>query len=610
MQSNSRGISIRVLAVLAGCAALTFALGCGSNGGTPAGVQISVSLSASAPSVNPGQTVTVTASVTNDTSNKGVSWSLSPSGFGTLSNQTTTSVTYTAPTSVPTAGTATITATSNASSAATASVQIAVQTSAITISLTPAAPQTVNQGGTVVITAAVTNDPTNAGVTWSLSGPSGASLSPPTATSETFNAPTSVSSNTAYTVTATSKASKTTTASIEITVFPSGAGPNVAALNVNSGPAANSTNIAFISVTVCEPGVTPAVCQTIDNIQVDTGSEGLRILQSALTITLPQPSGLTGINNCVSFLDGSYLWGPVVEANVQIGNETADDTLMQVISSSNSGVPTDCSNGGTVNENTPTLLGANGIIGVGPEPTDCFTAGVDGCDGSAGNSTPPPVYFSCPSTGCTASSAPVFEPEGSQVVNPVVLFATDNNGVVLSLPSISGSAATASGSLIFGIDTQTNNSLGTATVFTLDGCDTFITAFNNQNLENNSNCTGPGSFIDSGSNGLFFPDSSLPACSSSTPVGDLSGFYCPTSLQALTANMIDPNVGTSKVVDFNIDNAQNLLTGSDTAFSTLGGSAGGNGGFDWGLPFFYGRSVFTAIDGATVGTGSGPFWAF
>jgi hypothetical protein len=39
------------------------------------------------------------------------------------------------------------------------------------------------------------------------------------------------------------------------------------------------------------------------------------------------------------------------------------------------------------------------------------------------------------------------------------------------------------------------------------------------------------------------------------------------------------------------------------------------GFFDWGLPLFYGRSVFTAIDGASTltSTGSivtGPYWAY
>src|SRR5580704_19063044 len=136
-----RGGSVRALSAIVLMAGLAFLGACGGSG-TPAGVPITITLSASATSLNPGQASTITATVVNDPSNKGVTWSFTPSGFGALSSQTATSVVYTAPTSVPTATTVMITATSNASSTVTAMIQIAVQTSAITISLSPAAPQT------------------------------------------------------------------------------------------------------------------------------------------------------------------------------------------------------------------------------------------------------------------------------------------------------------------------------------------------------------------------------------------------------------------------------------------------------------------------------------
>ena len=53
----------------------------------------------------------------------------------------------------------------------------------------------------------------------------------------------------------------------------------------------------------------------------------------------------------------------------------------------------------------------------------------------------------------------------AQVQNPVTMFATDNNGTIITLPSVaSAGAANVTGSLIFGIDTESNNASGTETV--------------------------------------------------------------------------------------------------------------------------------------------------
>jgi uncharacterized protein DUF3443 len=597
-----RGRVVRGIGAVLCLAGLALTMGCG---GRSESQPISVFLTTSASSVNPGGAVTITAAVANDSSNRGVSWSLSPNGFGSFSNETTTSVTYTAPSSVPRATTVTITATSNANLGATATVQILVQASGTTISLSPAAPQTIDQGQQLSINATVANDPSNQGAIWSLSG--AGSLSNPTPTSVTYLAPSSVSSNTPVKVTAASAASPGVTASLEVTVFPSGAGPNVAALNIEADPTGAAANTGFVSLTICEPGT--VICQTVDDIQVDTGSEGLRILQSAvpslLLLTLTDSSGNT-IDNCVSFLDTTYLWGPVQQADIKIGGESASQTLVQTISSANTVVPTACTNGGTVNKNTPQLLGANGILGVGPEPTDCILAGADFCNGSV-SSTAPPVYFACPSSGCAANASPVFVTEANQVTNPIVLFGSDSNGDIINLPPLAGAAAAVSGSLIFGIATQANNGLGSATIFGMDTSDNFITLYNGQTLT--------ASFIDSGSNGLFFP-STITVCS------DNPSFYCPPSLTAQQATNEGASGTPTNLVNFSVDNADNLFNNNpnDFAFSTLAGPQGtvntcsngkGSCTFDWGMPFFYGRTVFTAIDGQNVsGVGTGPFWAY
>jgi hypothetical protein len=75
---------VRSFLVLTLVGTLGFLVGCGSSG-TPAGVVISITLTPSSASLNANQSVNITASVANDSSGKGVSWSLT--GAGTLSNQ-------------------------------------------------------------------------------------------------------------------------------------------------------------------------------------------------------------------------------------------------------------------------------------------------------------------------------------------------------------------------------------------------------------------------------------------------------------------------------------------------------------------------------------------
>jgi len=95
-------------------------------GGCMSSPPISVRLSPSSPqTVDQGQTVAVTATVINDTSSKGVAWSLT--GPGSLSSSTGPSVTYNPPTTNLSSGQlATVTATSQANQTKSASVQITV----------------------------------------------------------------------------------------------------------------------------------------------------------------------------------------------------------------------------------------------------------------------------------------------------------------------------------------------------------------------------------------------------------------------------------------------------------------------------------------------------
>jgi Protein of unknown function (DUF3443) len=382
-------------------------------------------------------------------------------------------------------------------------------------------------------------------------------------------------------------------------------GNNVQPIAVDGGPVVGQLypNGAFTSVTICAPG--SSNCQTVGGILVDTGSVGLRVLASAIPgLNLPQmTANSNNLFDCVSFIDGSFLWGPLVQADVKMAGETASGAGVHLIQDPTGfAVPTACSNGGS-DADSQKALGANGILGVGPEPQDCGPA----CDPSRGG-TPPPVYFSCTSKG---SCQTAFVSIDQQVVQPVVKFAGDNNGVVLQFPAVNGVTGTLSGSLIFGIGTQSNNQLGHATIFTLNNFDNFTTKFNGQTLGT--------SFVDSGSNALFFPDSSIPQCPSNSIA---PGFFCPPALVNLSAQNVGSN-NVSSTVNFSVDNAVNLFNSNNgaAAYKNLAGPNFGGTcspqnqnacSFDWGLPFFYGRTVFASIDGQAPPTGapSSPWWAY
>jgi len=376
-------------------------------------------------------------------------------------------------------------------------------------------------------------------------------------------------------------------------------GDNVQAIAVNGGPVAgvNYEDAAFTSVTLCVPNTSS--CQTVDGVLVDTGSVGLRILGSALSsLSLPQLAGSGGTDyyNCVNFVDGSYLWGEVAQADVEMAGEKASSASIQVIENPAFTIPTACSNGG-LNEDNQSALGANGILGVGSYPQDCGPA--------CATSTSPDYYFTCASSGsCQGATIPVTQ----QLINPVIGFTKDNNGVIIALQSVDGEAATATGNMIFGIGTESNNALGSATVYTLDSDGFFTTNFNSQSLT--------ASFIDSGSNSYDFPDSSIPVCGSNTIA---PGFYCPTSTLNLSAQTVGAN-GAQGTVGFSVDNAVDDFTnfGGVAALANLAGSnasdkcgPGISCGFDWGLPFFFGRNIFVSIDGQSVPSGvAAPWWAY
>ncbi|TRZ55962.1 MAG: DUF3443 domain-containing protein [Rhodocyclaceae bacterium] len=377
-----------------------------------------------------------------------------------------------------------------------------------------------------------------------------------------------------------------------------GAAQNVAVVTVGGGPA-NRINLLFVTVIICAPGDSTA-CQAVDNVLVDTASTGLRIFASQLTVPLqPQTdSGGNPLAACGQFADGT-VWGSMKLADVKIAGETAKAVPIQLIADpAFAAVPTNCSGIGAL-RNTIQAFGASGVLGVSVFRQDCGAA----CERNA----IPGTYYACAATGCKPAALAT----GKQLQNPVALFGQNNNGVIIDLPAVAAEgAATVSGSLIFGIGTQSNNGLGNALVLPVDPTrGTFTTLYANRFYT--------GSFIDSGSNALFFNDgNSVPVSSGGTTAMPFckqtfsAGFFCPLGTQTFSAMNQGSNavIGT---VGFSVANAESLFTSNPghRVFGNLAGPVSGTA-FDWGLPFYFGRRVYTAIEGKNTPGGVGPYVAY
>jgi Protein of unknown function (DUF3443) len=400
---------------------------------------------------------------------------------------------------------------------------------------------------------------------------------------------------------------------------------NTLAVAVDAPPAGVNPvgNVLYTSVTVCAPG-SSSQCVTVDHVQVDTQSVGLRLMASAInsinssflgSLTQNTDSGGHPIFSCITFGDG-WSWGALTNVDIQFtADETASAVPVQIVedpSTSNvAPAPVSCQTGGPVNnpENTPADFGANGLLGLGMGLQDCGTA----CAGSA----LPANYYSCTSADNTGVCAPIAVATAGQIQNPVaVLSGTDNNGVVIAMAAASGPAASLAGTLYFGVGTEGNNALpSSAQVLPVE------TTFNQFIHTTFQQVDYPESVIDAGSNGYFF-SSNLPLCTGAIQ-GD-TVLYCVGSTPIGLSGVMQGEdaagnaVGSMITYDFDIADADAQIalllgTPSQPVLPNLGGTLGAQTmTFDWGLPTFYGHTVYVvfAEHSATGSSQAGPYMAF
>ncbi|WP_233888484.1 DUF3443 family protein [Paraburkholderia flagellata] len=373
------------------------------------------------------------------------------------------------------------------------------------------------------------------------------------------------------------------TAGAAVSSLPATLASNQVAVAVAAGYK-NVPNIPTVSVAVCAHGT--SICQTINNVQVDTGSSGLRLtldaLNSDMQTALPvETANGKSVAECFGFADGNA-WGSVRTADVTIGGETALSVPIHVtgdLPQTAAGGTNDSCAVGTLND-TSSSIAAHGILGIGTAKFDC---------GSGCATTLNGVYYGCTGSGSLTSCTDLGVAVGQQVTNPVRMFTTDNNGVILNMPAVTSSGSTsATGFLTFGIGTASNNTLPASGIqkVTTDH-------YGNVQSASLSGTSVTSAFFDTGSNGLFFVDTTLPSCIAAT------SFYCPTSTASRTPSVTGFN-GTNVSIGLSIGNAVSLVEDGGFAYANIGARMSGIS-FDFGMPFFYGRTVYVSYDPNTDG---------
>jgi trimeric autotransporter adhesin len=342
----------------------------------------------------------------------------------------------------------------------------------------------------------------------------------------------------------------------------------------------NDPNEAFISVQVCAPGSTTN-CQIIDHVTVDTGSTGLRFASSAVASALqpgtagglPVTAGSTAgtvLTECETY-GGSYVYGPVVTADIYIAGKQLKSLPIQIFGQSGYTVPAGCTSQGGSNTPTPSSFGGNGLIGVGFDLLD---------------QTP---YFNCDTSAvatCTDSNYP-------GIPNPVSQLSADNNGILIDLPSVGldGSTTPVIGTLYFGVATQSNNSPTSASVGIANDSSGYFAV--------STASTWTSAYIDSGTDILYFADSSD---SQLTTCGD---HFCPSTPQAITIDLADAGSKTTLLqFPYTVGNADTVYGSHIIASESAAGPTSDS--FAFGLSTFFGHKMYFLYNGQTApGTGLG-----
>ncbi len=361
--------------------------------------------------------------------------------------------------------------------------------------------------------------------------------------------------------------------------------PEVHSVPLSIGYGVSWPNNPRVSVTVCVPGTSQ--CQTIENLQLDTGSTGLRIFRAPLgALALPDAHDSDG--NVLAECDNwsPSFWGPLKRADVIVGGLKASNIEVQVVDPTFLPPPPNCP---PIDQPAP---GYDGILGLSVQPWDCYGEG-GACDW--------PRYFTCQGPNCSEASLPAH----LRLSNIAAQFPSDNNGFVIQFPPVTGLGLSGvTGTLTFGIGTNAANQVipGVMTVPT-DTTGRFPLSYGPAGR------TFP-ALIDSGTGNLKLPfATSGPTCAST----DYGQVLCPN--QDITLQLpISPPGQPAFSLPLWVANGTALLASGNGAlpgFANQEPSEPSDPGLLLlGVPFFFGRTLYFGISGTSSPLGAGPRVAF
>jgi hypothetical protein len=369
-------------------------------------------------------------------------------------------------------------------------------------------------------------------------------------------------------------------------------GPNIVPFYVDGS--FESFNVGYITITICAPGT--STCQTIDHVSIDTGSVGLRLTANAINADVLAALPVTQVGGqdlaeCYTYASG-YVFGSVRTVDLSMSAELAPAMPVQILGDVTN-VPTSCAQPGE-----PSLIDqlANGIMGVAALTPDCGSR----CTTTANQESP--AYYGCTAGTCAAT---IGVPVSQQLPNPVAALTTDNNGYIIDLPAISDvvGGASPTGTMTFGIGTQTNNAFTASTVFDASASGGLIALsalIGGENVRY--------TVFDSGTPFYLFQLPGLQDC-----FGMFEGLFCPPNVQSFEMPLTDRS-SFSAEFHFKIGNGADLFSNSPddaTAFDDIGADTGpGAGIIILGLPSFFGRRFFFGLSDQTIGTHIGPIYAY